>query len=162
MTPIGHLGIALPVAHALRLELPVVFLCGLLPDLVDKPLWALGVGAPRYVAHTLLFLCLVTAALFLWKRAYGLAALLGLGSHLLLDWMGPGFPVPWLYPFASYPVPDHQYDPAHFLPNLSASIRQQSLAEIRHELTWVAVACVAAWVLSRFLSWYGRRHKRGA
>ena len=98
--PVGHVGIALAVAYLLRLNLAVTLLCAILPDLVDKPLTALlWISEGRYIAHTLLFVFLVSIAFFLWKRAYGLAALVGGISHLLLD---SGSSPSWFWLAASY------------------------------------------------------------
>jgi len=97
---IGHIGISLAAAYLLRLNLAVAVFCGILPDLVDKPLTALlGLTQGRYIGHTLLFIFLIAAAFFIWKKKYGVAALVGGVSHLLLDL--EGF-VPWFYPFVRY------------------------------------------------------------
>ena len=115
-------------------------MCSLLPDLVDKPLWALGLGEGRYVGHTLLFVIGVSAALFLWRRMYGAAALFGGLSHLLLDWLPPGGPpVPWLYPLIDYGFPDPQIDTSGFFDRLSGSIRDYFFLDIGRQLVWVAV-----------------------
>ena len=163
MTPVGHVGIALPVAYALRLNLAVVFLCALLPDLVDKPLWALGIGAPRYVAHTLLFVLVVTAAFFLWKKPYGLAALLGGVSHLVLDWLDGGSPVPWFYPLTSYDFPHREFDPSSFFSNLFSALEYNfNPSRVGNELIWIAVAVVAAFLCLRLYNWYcNQRRQRG-
>lgn len=100
MTLIGYVGIPLPVAYVLRLNLPLVSLCALLPDLIDKSLWALCIAVDRYIAHTLLFMFLVAIAFFIWRRAYGLSALVGGISHLLLELNNA---VPWFYPFDLHP-----------------------------------------------------------
>jgi len=98
----------MPQAAALLLKPPVTVtvLCFLLPDLVDKPLWALGVGCGRYVAHTLLFVFLVSLAFALKKRAYGVFALFGGMLHLLTD---IGWFIPWLYPFVRYDFPQLEF-----------------------------------------------------
>ena len=106
MGPVGHLGIPLPVARLLKLNLVVTGLCALLPDIVDKPLWALGIGNGRYVAHTLLFVFLVAIVFSLKKKRYGLSAFFGGILHLLLD--AGGF-VPWRYPFARYQFPQEEF-----------------------------------------------------
>ena len=105
MGPVGHLGITLGAAHVsnrasrLKLNLWLVALSSLLPDLVDKPLYLLGVGDGRYVGHTLLFAFLVAAAVSLKNKLYGLSVLFGAVMHLIFD-LG-GF-VPWLYPFVHH------------------------------------------------------------
>jgi hypothetical protein len=97
--PVIHIGISVAFALVFRLNLIVTILCGILPDLIDKPLAVLGIGGGRYIGHTLLFALLVVVAFLLWKRKFGLAALLGFGSHLLLDLNSL---VPWFYPFRGY------------------------------------------------------------
>jgi len=105
MGPLSHLRITLGAAHVSnrvphpKLNLWVVAFAALLPDLVDKPLYLLGIGDGRYVGHTLLFICVVVAAFSFKNKIYGLSALFGSVLHLLLD-LG-GF-VPWLYPFISH------------------------------------------------------------
>jgi uncharacterized membrane-anchored protein len=106
MGPLAHLGIPLPVARLLKLNLVVTGLCALLPDLVDKPLSALGIGNGRYVAHTLLFVLLAAIAFSLKNRRYGLSALLVGILHLALD--SRGF-VPWFYPFVTYEFPREEF-----------------------------------------------------
>lgn len=82
----------------LKLNLWVVAFSSLLPDLIDKPLYLLGIGDGRYVGHTLLFVFLVAAAFSLRNKLYGLSVIFGAISHLLLDWGN----VLWLYPFVNY------------------------------------------------------------
>lgn len=141
MTPIGHVGIALPAGYVLRLSLPLVFLGAILPDLIDKPLDALGIGGGRYIAHTLLFVFVVAGLLTLWKKKYGLSILVGMISHLLLD--SEGF-VPWFYPFKSYNFPKVNFDPSHFFSNLYNLLHNNSgLSSTYKDLKWVIVVVVA-------------------
>lgn len=120
MGPFGHVGITVGAAYVinrvphLRLNLWVVAVSSLLPDLVDKPLYLLGIGDGRYVGHTLLFVFLAAAAVSLKNRIYGLSVLFGAVLHLLLDWSG----VPWLYPFVSYDFAVH-FDPGGIHARLS-------------------------------------------
>lgn len=79
----------------------------LLSDLIDKPLWMLGVISDgRYIGHTLLVAALVALVFSLKKRVYGLFAICGSISHLLLDIRGF---VPWFYPFKGYNFPSVDY-----------------------------------------------------
>ena len=153
MTPLGHVGITLPVARALRLNMWVVLFTALLPDIVDKTMWWLGLGAPRYVGHSLLFLALVVFLFSLRGKRGSLAALLGGGSHLLLD---SGEFVPWFFPFVSYSFLHREFDPSMFFSNLLDSFRVYgSHIRMGHELIWVAAAVVAAivlpWLYSRVM-----------
>ncbi len=110
--PIGHAGIAFILAYLFRLNPAVTVFCGILPDLVDKPLQAAGIGGGRYIAHSLLFVILVAAAFCLWRRKLGLAALVGGLSHLVLDLNGL---VPWFYPFTDYNFDDSEFSFSEFL-----------------------------------------------
>jgi hypothetical protein len=97
--PVIHVGLSAALAFLFRLNPVVLVLCGILPDIVDKPLAAMGIGGGRFIGHTLLFAVVVTGAFFLWKRKYGLAALIGLASHFVLDLNAL---IPWFYPFKQY------------------------------------------------------------
>jgi branched-subunit amino acid transport protein len=161
MTPIGHIGIALPTGYVLTLSLPAVFLGVILPDLIDKPLEALGIGGGRYIAHTLMFAFVVAGLFSLWKRKYGLSVLLGMISHLFLD-LG-GF-VPWFYPFESYESPQVKFDPSHFFSNLFHLVRNNAgLSSMGKDLIWVIVAAAASLLGLWLRSWFRkRRSKRDA
>ena len=75
----------------------------ILPDLVDKPLWVLGVFTDgRNIGHTLFTTFLVALAFSLKKKVYGLVAVCGGMAHLLSDRSGL---VPWFYPFKTYDFP---------------------------------------------------------
>lgn len=112
--PVIHVGISLALAFLFRLNPVVTVFCGILPDMVDKPLAALGIGGGRYIGHTLLLAAVVIAAFFLWKRKYGLAALTGLTSHFLLDLRAF---IPWFYPFKDYHFSDERFSFARWLEN---------------------------------------------
>lgn len=131
--PAGHIGISLVLAYLMRLNLLVTVSCGILPDLLDKPLGIMGVGGGRYVGHSLLFIFLVSVVFSLWKRKYGLAALVGGLSHLLLD-IG-GF-VPWFYPFKEYSFIEEKFNLGGFFQEYFA------FSALGMELLWVAIAVV--------------------
>jgi hypothetical protein len=97
--PVIHAGIPAVLAFLFRLNPAVAIFCGILPDLVDKPLAALGIGGGRYVGHTLLFAVVVVILFTIKKRKYGIAALVGLVSHFLLDLNAL---IPWFFPFKNY------------------------------------------------------------
>ena len=112
---VAHVGVALIAAYLFNLNLVVAVFCALLPDLVDKPLTAaLNIEEGRYIAHTLLYVLGVALAFSLWKRRYGLAALVGGLSHLLLD-LGPNNPI--FYPFVRYDYHTGQADFWNYLRN---------------------------------------------
>jgi len=132
------------VGRLLKPELAIVGFCYLLPDIVDKPLWALGIGCGRYVAHTLLFVFLVSIAFSLKKRAYGLFALFGGVFHLLMD---VGWFVPWFYPFVRYDFPDLKF---------GETFRWYQVGGLFMELAFaVLVVSLALW----FLSWLGAQRR---
>ena len=121
----------------------------LLPDLVDKPLWVLGVISDgRYIGHTLLLTFLVAFVFSLKKRVYGLFAICGGILHLLLDTMGF---VPWFYPFKSYDFPSVDFH---------GIVTWYNVIETLVEMAFVVivVSLVVSLILS-FPSWVrGRRH----
>jgi hypothetical protein len=112
--PVIHVGVSVALAFLFRLNPIVTVFCGILPDLVDKPLAALGIGGGRYIGHTIIFAVVVVAAFSMWKRKYGLAALTGHVSHLLLDLNGF---VPWFYPFKDYNFSSGRFSFTEWLKN---------------------------------------------
>ena len=150
MTFVGHIGIVAPVSYALKLSVPLTILGAILPDLIDKPLWAFGIGAPRFAAHTLLFIILVSIPFFVWKRRYGISMLLGISSHLFLDWVTGGAPIPWLYPFRDYPYVQFIFDPSLFVPRMIAMFEHNFITRTGLlELLWVALSVAAICLLVR-------------
>lgn len=108
MFPLGHVGITVFLARQLRLNLAVVAVAVLLPDLVDKPVLLLtGAGYAKYLGHTLIAALLVTAMAALLRRGIASSILFGMIMHLVEDALlafmqGWGNAVPWLYPFTEY------------------------------------------------------------
>lgn len=123
--------------------------CYLLPDLVDKPLWLLGIGYGRYIAHTLLFLVLVTVAFSLVKRAYSLFALLGGAVHLFVDLSF----VPWLYPFVDYDFPRKKFSEVFTIYSVSKELICAALVA----LAVLSVLLLASWIRG---VWQARRADR--
>lgn len=123
----------------------------LLPDLIDKPLWMLGVISDgRFIGHTLLITFLVAVAFSFKKRVYGLFALCGGISHLLLD--TSGF-MPWFFPFKSYNFPEMDYHGIVTWYNVAATLLEMVVIVI-------LVAFVVFLVLS-LSSWLKGRRNRG-
>ena len=121
----------------------------LLPDLIDKPLWVLGVFSDgRNIGHTLLLVFLVAFAFSFKKRAYGLFAVCGGISHLLLDTSAL---IPWFYPFKGYDLPDVDYHGIVTWYNVAETLLEMALVVI-------AVSVVVFLILS-FSSWAGKRCK---
>ena len=105
--PAIHIGVALAVALLFRLNLVIAIFCGILPDLVDKSLAIFGIGGGRYVGHSLIFTFVVLLVFYLWKRRFGFSAIVGLGTHLILDLDGL---IPWFYPFVNYNFTSYKFD----------------------------------------------------
>ncbi len=83
--------------------------CFLLPDLIDKPLWVLGVIPDgRYMGHTLFLVGLVAAAFALVRWPLGLVALFVGITHLASD-RDLHSDNPWLYPFKQYVFTPNDY-----------------------------------------------------
>lgn len=103
MYPLAH--IAIPAIIAFLFFLPALYAAigGLLPDIFDKAIYALGLSpCGRFFGHTLFFgplLALITFALTKNKKFAG-AIWLGTYVHLLQD-IPDGF-VPWFYPVVNY------------------------------------------------------------
>ena len=126
----------------LKAELAVTGLCFLLPDLLDKPLWLLGIGMGRFVGHTLLFVFLVAFVFFLRKRTYGLFALVGGMLHLLSD---VGYLIPWFYPFVKYDFPQPKFWETFTLGNVIGTFMELALVIL---LVILAVSLLR-WLSSR-------------
>lgn len=116
MLPLAHVGIAALFAKNFKpyiLPVTVAGFFALLPDLIDKPLFLLGLApSSRFIAHTIFFGIIVSAIVFLAvekkvRAQLALAALLGCWSHLLLD--SYGF-LPLFYPVVPYSFPPVMFD----------------------------------------------------
>src|SRR3989338_11643878 len=97
----GHFGIAVFIASFIALPLIFAGIGVLLPDMLDKTLFILGMTpCSRFVGHTLFFGALVfSLAYFTTKnKKIALALLLGILLHLAQDFQSF---VPYFYPFVS-------------------------------------------------------------
>jgi hypothetical protein len=148
--PVIHIGVPAALAVLFRLNLVVAILCGILPDMVDKPLAVLGIGGGRFIGHTLLFAGVVIVLFTVWKRKYGLAALIGLSSHLLLDLDAL---VPWFYPFKKYPFYTNTLNIIDWLKSYL------TFSQVGLELIVVALAGIIALVSWWLYHRYARRQK---
>ncbi len=107
----GHIGPAAFLAQRLRLHVLATMFFAILPDLIDKPLYVIGVApAARWIAHTILFLVVVSGSLHLLaKKQLALSAFFGIASHYVLDLR---FFLPLFYPFVQYEWPTAYVGPA--------------------------------------------------
>jgi inner membrane protein len=96
------------------LDIRLLMVGSMVPDIIDKPLAFLGFGNGRSITHTLLvFLVVLLTALYLYvnhKKTGLLAIAIGMFTHLVLDFMwvtphtflwptdGWGFPTPVIRP----------------------------------------------------------------
>jgi hypothetical protein len=105
MFPLAHIGIAVFVGTFLFLPILPTLIGALLPDIVDKALFLIGLAPyTRFIGHTVFFgpiLCLIVYSITK-KREYAMAVLFGSYIHLLLDVQRF---VPWFYPLLSYDFP---------------------------------------------------------
>ncbi|NQT71770.1 MAG: metal-dependent hydrolase [Chloroflexi bacterium] len=140
---VAHAGIPLILAYLLRLNPIIAVFCGMLPDLVDKPLSYVFEMGGRYIAHTLLFVLVVSIAFALWRRRHGLAAFIGGISHLVIDWS-----VPWFYPFKEYSFRHYHYDIPEFFDEYFR------FSNVGIDLIWMsgaaAVVFVCLWLARRY------------
>ncbi len=86
MYPLAHLGFT-SLLSSRNIDLKMLLLGALLPDLIDKPLGhiLLPENNGRIIAHTLLFSVLLLVMGLAWKSALPLS--LGVSMHQLLDSM---------------------------------------------------------------------------
>jgi membrane-bound metal-dependent hydrolase YbcI (DUF457 family) len=73
------------------LDIRILMIGALMPDIIDKPLSFLGFGNGRSITHTLLvFLIVLALALYLWKnrrQTWLIAIAVGMFTHLIFDRM---------------------------------------------------------------------------
>jgi inner membrane protein len=96
------------------LDLRILIIGSLFPDLIDKPLSFFGFSDGRSITHTLLVAVIILlAGLFLWqnlKKTWLLAISIGTIAHLILDsmWTGPQV-LFWPLHGMSFPSADHSF-----------------------------------------------------
>jgi len=119
----------------------------ILPDLVDKTLWVLGVlPNGRNIGHTLFTVFLVGLVFSLKKRTYGLVAILGGMAHLLSDRSAL---VPWFYPFKTYDFATSNWRDVLTLECLGYTLLQMALVAIVVSTAVVIVLSLYSWVRAR-------------
>lgn len=107
---LGHIGITAFLASLLFLYPFLAGLASQLPDLIDKPLYILGIfPCGRYIGHTLfaVFLVGLISYLITKRKLIALSISFGMLMHLFEDM--PHF-VPWFYPFLDYDFPTSPFE----------------------------------------------------
>ena len=131
----------------LRTELAVAAFSFILPDLVDKPLWVIGVFTDgKNIGHTLFTTFLVGLASSLRKSVYGLVALFGGMAHLLSDTSGL---VPWFYPFKTYDFPSVDWHRILTLGNLAWTMLEMAVVAIVVSMAVLLIPTLFSWVRGR-------------
>ncbi len=104
----GHVGLTASAGKALKLPIIYLLFASMLPDVVDKVLFAARVApSTRFIGHTIIFSLAVSFLFYIItkKKNIGLALLLGCLLHLLGDITGF---LPLFYPFVNYAFPSGQ------------------------------------------------------
>jgi inner membrane protein len=97
------------------LDIRLLVIGSMFPDIIDKPLEFLGWGSGRAIGHTLLItlVCIVASLIVLFKNknTWLLAIALGMITHLILDFMWVT-PRVFLWPLYGWSFPGHwlQFD----------------------------------------------------
>ncbi len=102
MLILGHAGITALIASMIYLPALAAIFGTLLPDIIDKGLYLIGVfPCSRFLAHTIFFLPLagIVAYLMTRNKKIAIAVTLGVIFHLIEDLNGE---VPLFYPFKQY------------------------------------------------------------
>jgi hypothetical protein len=119
----------------------------ILPDLVDKTLWVLGVFTDgRNIGHTLFTTFLVALVFSLKKRVYGLVAVCGGIAHLLSDRSGL---VPWFYPFKTYDFPINDWHRVLTWWCLASTLLQMAVVAITVSGSVLLILSLSSWVRGR-------------
>lgn len=159
----GHLGIGSKIVSPWSSGLPrrAILIGTILPDLIDKPLYALAsfagrhgtdlgvIAGTRTFGHTAIFL-LLTALAAIAKRSKIFAALaLGTATHLFLDNLSDHFVpgehssalVAMAWPFLSREFPANTLDPQSFVNRFGPFM-------IGAEIVGIALLCWDQWKLA--------------
>jgi hypothetical protein len=118
----GHIGITAFVGSFLSLSLFIVLIGSLMPDIIDKTLFLLGLtNTGRFIGHTLLLgiLFSLIAHIIFRKKLVSLSLLFGYLFHLLED--ATNF-VPWFFPFVNYNFSAYPIGPVFTPFNIASEI----------------------------------------
>ena len=118
----GHVGISILLGSLFSLALFVVLIATLMPDLIDKSLFLLGLtNTGRFIGHTLFlgFLFSLIVHIIFRKKLFSISFLFGYLLHLLED--AVKF-VPWFYPFVNYDFSTYSIGPVFTPFNIASEI----------------------------------------
>lgn len=107
---LGHIGITAFLASVIGLPILIAAISSQIPDLIDKPLFLIGIfPSGRYIGHTIFFVLLfgIITYIITKKKAISVAVSFGMLMHLFEDL--PYF-VPWFYPFMNYDFPTGPFE----------------------------------------------------
>jgi len=107
---LGHIGITAFLASLLFFYPLLAAASSLIPDLIDKPFYILGIfPCGRYIGHTLLAIVIVGLISYLLtkRKLVALSISFGMLMHLFEDM--PYF-IPWFYPFVDYDFPTGPFE----------------------------------------------------
>ncbi|MFX1313393.1 MAG: metal-dependent hydrolase [Promethearchaeota archaeon] len=91
----------IPIIKKYKINRLALIIGSLLPDLIDKPIFLLGIGSGRFISHSLLFVIISFLIVFLIsnrKLEISIPFLVGMSFHLILDLPN----IPLFYPFIEY------------------------------------------------------------
>lgn len=112
MLYLGHIGITIFIATMLYLPILFAVIGVLLPDVVDKGLYLLGiVPCTKYFGHTIFFVFIVGSLTYVITRRWKLVLAISVGCslHLIEDAIYLHFLnnssdfIPWFFPLLNYP-----------------------------------------------------------
>lgn len=132
------------------LDIRLLMIGSLTPDLIDKPLAFFGFGGGRSIAHTLLvFLILSAAGLYIYhnrRSAWLLAIVIGIFSHLVLDFIWAD-PEVLFWPFLGWVFPGPLYNPGFSQINFWLNTLLTNPGDIISESIGLAVLLGIGWML---------------
>jgi len=118
----GHIGISVLLGSFLSLSLLVVLMGAMMPDIIDKALYFLGLtNTGRFIGHTLflgIVITLIVHVIFR-KKLLSISISFGYMLHLLED--ATKF-VPWFYPFVNYDFSAYSIGPVFTPFNIASEV----------------------------------------
>jgi membrane-bound metal-dependent hydrolase YbcI (DUF457 family) len=118
----GHIGITAFLGSFISISLLTAVIGSIMPDVIDKTLFLLGlINTGRFIGHTL-FLCIIFSLityLVFRKKLLSISLFFGFMLHLLED--ATKF-VPWFYPFVNYNFSAYNLGPVFTPFNIASEI----------------------------------------